>query len=128
MTFQQKVVEYFIIECIFLSERRHYVTFHPFGIFGHHWCLLSYLLSYLLFCLLGKWREISKYFMKQICFLCHDSSNLPKYLPKYFLIIFKILLQMLKYFAIMYHNILRVYYFFQVALKVKSTKRLGTRI
>ena len=29
-----------ILECIFLSERRHYVTFHPLGIFGHHWSLL----------------------------------------------------------------------------------------
>ena len=28
------------IECIFLSKRRHYVTFHPQGIFGHHWSLL----------------------------------------------------------------------------------------
>ena len=33
----------------FSLERRHYVTFHPLGIFGHHWSLLFnvYFLIYL---------------------------------------------------------------------------------
>ena len=29
-----------LYNCIFLLERPHYVTFHPLGIFGHHWSLL----------------------------------------------------------------------------------------
>jgi hypothetical protein len=34
---------------IFLSERRHNVTFHPLGIFGHHWSLFTLLFTFLLF-------------------------------------------------------------------------------
>ena len=32
-----------IIECIFLSGRRHYVTFHPLGIFRHQSLKISFL-------------------------------------------------------------------------------------
>ena len=30
----------------FLSERQHYVTFHPFGILRHHWSLLMFTLLF----------------------------------------------------------------------------------
>ena len=33
------IFDYNIIMYVSL-ERRHYLTFHPFGIFGHHWSLL----------------------------------------------------------------------------------------
>ena len=33
---------------IFLSERQHYVTFHPLGILGYHWLLMfTFLISFL---------------------------------------------------------------------------------
>ena len=43
-----------IIECIFLSERRHNVTFHPLGIFRHHWLLMFTFLFTFLFTLKAK--------------------------------------------------------------------------
>jgi hypothetical protein len=42
-------VQHIIIECIFLSERQHYVTFHPFGIFRYHWSLMFTFLFIFLF-------------------------------------------------------------------------------
>ena len=35
-----------LYNCIFLSERRHYVTFHPLGIFRYHWSLIFTFLFY----------------------------------------------------------------------------------
>ena len=39
----------FIIECIFLSERQHYIMFHPLGIFRYHWLTMFTLLFTFLF-------------------------------------------------------------------------------